>query len=169
MLNPNTEMQLFDFPKRPARYEGVPSFVDSMTEELDRKLKDNDNKVICKWSPGKRIRLVYGAKNGQLIDSFLTDGEFFDWKKRHNIDVDNNANPKTPDTEGLMNHAKKSFENFLNGEEPGKDFETTKDAIDTNDNGKIEKSEMENFTDSLNDYMGKNKKGRDDIPVTTRR
>ena len=31
------------------------------------------------------------------------------------------------------------------------------------------KSEMENFTDSLNDYMTKNKKGRDDIPVTTRR
>ena len=31
------------------------------------------------------------------------------------------------------------------------------------------KSEMENFTDSLNDYMSKNKKGRDDIPVTTRR
>lgn len=43
------------------------------------------------------------------------------------------------------------------------------DEIDTNDNGKIEKSEMENFTDSLNDYMSKNKKGRDDIPVTTRR
>ena len=43
------------------------------------------------------------------------------------------------------------------------------DDVDTNNNGKIEKSEMENFTDSLNDYMGKNKKGRDDIPVTTRR
>ena len=43
------------------------------------------------------------------------------------------------------------------------------DDIDANNNGKIEKSEMENFTDSLNDYMTKNKKGRDDIPVTTRR
>jgi hypothetical protein len=43
------------------------------------------------------------------------------------------------------------------------------EILDTNDNGKIEKSEMENFTDSLNDYMNKNKKGRDDIPVTTRR
>ena len=43
------------------------------------------------------------------------------------------------------------------------------DDIDANNNGKIEKSEMENFTDSLNDYMDKNKKGRDDIPVTTRR
>ena len=44
-----------------------------------------------------------------------------------------------------------------------------KDEIDTNDNGKIEKSEMDCFTDSLNDYMNKNPKGRDDIPVTTRR
>lgn len=43
------------------------------------------------------------------------------------------------------------------------------DKVDTNDNGKIEKSEMDSFTDSLNDYMTKNKKGRDDIPVTTRR
>jgi hypothetical protein len=49
------------------------------------------------------------------------------------------------------------------------DEEDVEDSIDTNDNGKIEKSEMENFTDSLNDYMSKNKKGRDDIPVTTRR
>jgi hypothetical protein len=32
-----------------------------------------------------------------------------------------------------------------------------------------QKSEMENFTNSLNDYMSKNPKGRDDIPVTTRR
>lgn len=31
------------------------------------------------------------------------------------------------------------------------------------------KSEMDSFTDSLNDYMDKNPKGRDDIPVTTRR
>ena len=44
-----------------------------------------------------------------------------------------------------------------------------KDEIDTNDNGKIEKSEMDCFTDSLNDYMTKNPKGRDDIPVATRR
>ena len=48
-------------------------------------------------------------------------------------------------------------------------LKTTDELIDTNNNGKIEKSEMENFTDSLNDYMNKNKKGRDDIPVTTRR
>lgn len=48
-------------------------------------------------------------------------------------------------------------------------LKTTDELIDTNNNGKIEKSEMENFTDSLNDYMNKNPKGRDDIPVTTRR
>ena len=50
-----------------------------------------------------------------------------------------------------------------------KDAEEIKKLMDTNANGKIEKSEMENFTDSLNDYMDNIKKGRDDIPVTTRR
>lgn len=40
---------------------------------------------------------------------------------------------------------------------------------DTNDNGKIEKDEMADFQKSLDDYASKNKKGRDDIPVTTRR
>ena len=47
--------------------------------------------------------------------------------------------------------------------------EQLKDAIDTNDNGKIEKDEMADFQKSLDDYASKNKKGRDDIPVTTRR
>ena len=41
--------------------------------------------------------------------------------------------------------------------------------IDTDDNGKIEKDEMADFQKSLEDYASKNKKGRDDIPVTTRR
>ncbi len=41
--------------------------------------------------------------------------------------------------------------------------------IDTNDNGKIEVDEMADFQKSLDDYAAKNKKGRDDIPVTTRR
>lgn len=41
--------------------------------------------------------------------------------------------------------------------------------IDTNDNGKVEVDEMADFQKSLDDYASKNKKGRDDIPVTTRR
>ena len=49
------------------------------------------------------------------------------------------------------------------------DKEDVKDAIDTNDNGKIEVDEMADFQKSLDDYASKNKKGRDDIPVTTRR
>lgn len=44
-----------------------------------------------------------------------------------------------------------------------------KKEIDTNDNGKIEEDEMADFQKSLDDYAAKNKKGRDDIPVTTRR
>lgn len=44
-----------------------------------------------------------------------------------------------------------------------------KKDIDTNGNGKIEEDEMADFQKSLDDYASKNKKGRDDIPVTTRR
>lgn len=40
-----------------------------------------------------------------------------------------------------------------------------KDAIDTNDNGKIEVDEMADFQKSLDEYMAKNKKGREDIPA----
>lgn len=47
--------------------------------------------------------------------------------------------------------------------------EKVKDEIDTNNNGEIEVDEMANFQKSLDDYASKNKKGRDDIPVTTRR
>lgn len=47
--------------------------------------------------------------------------------------------------------------------------EELKDEIDTNDNGEIEVDEMADFQKSLDDYASKNKKGRDDIPVTTRR
>ena len=47
--------------------------------------------------------------------------------------------------------------------------EKVKDEIDTNDNGEIEVDEMADFQKSLDDYAAKNKKGRDDIPVTTRR
>ena len=47
--------------------------------------------------------------------------------------------------------------------------EDVKDEIDTNDNGEIEVDEMADFQKSLDDYASKNKKGRDDIPVTTRR
>jgi hypothetical protein len=47
--------------------------------------------------------------------------------------------------------------------------EVVKEEIDTNDNGKIEVDEMADFQKSLDDYSAKNKKGRDDIPVTTRR
>lgn len=44
-----------------------------------------------------------------------------------------------------------------------------KNQADTNDNGKVEVDEMADFQKSLDDYATKNKKGRDDIPVTTRR
>lgn len=53
------------------------------------------------------------------------------------------------------------------GEE--KKYQEELSKLDTNDNGKIEVDEMADFQKSLDDYASKNKKGRDDIPVTTRR
>ena len=47
--------------------------------------------------------------------------------------------------------------------------EWDKEDIDTNDNGEIEVDEMADFQKSLDDYAAKNKRGRDDIPVATRR
>ena len=42
-------------------------------------------------------------------------------------------------------------------------------AIDEKDSGKSEEDDLDLYMKDLNDYMDKNKKGRDDIPVTTRR
>ena len=47
--------------------------------------------------------------------------------------------------------------------------EKNEDETDTDDNGEIEVDEMADFQKSLDDYAAKNKKGRDDIPVATRR
>ncbi len=42
-------------------------------------------------------------------------------------------------------------------------------AIDEKDSGKSEEDDLDLYMKDLDDYMTKNKKGRDDIPVTTRR
>ena len=42
-------------------------------------------------------------------------------------------------------------------------------AIDEKDSGKSEEDDLDEYIKDLDDYMSKNKKGRDDIPVTTRR
>ena len=42
-------------------------------------------------------------------------------------------------------------------------------AIDEKDSGKSEEDDLDLYMKDLDDYMSKNKKGRDDIPVTTRR
>lgn len=42
-------------------------------------------------------------------------------------------------------------------------------AIDEKDSGKSEEDDLDLYMKDLDDYMSKNKKGRDDIPVATRR
>ena len=54
-------------------------------------------------------------------------------------------------------------------EEDVKVEEVDTSAIDEKDSGKSEEDDLDLYMKDLDDYMSKNKKGRDDIPVTTRR
>lgn len=76
--------------------------------------------------------------------------------------------PDARDKDGWINYEH-------SGPELGKEYlrkhpeiwERTRDWLDTNK--EVEAREEEKFQKWLDDYMAKNKKGRDDIPVTTRR
>ena len=67
------------------------------------------------------------------------------------------------------------YQSISNGNDPKLEYDFDDDKLDhevVNDfaiDGKIEVDEMADFQKSLDDYAAKNKKGRDDIPVTTRR
>lgn len=60
-----------------------------------------------------------------------------------------------------------SEEETSEGEPKVEDVDTS--AIDEKDSGKSEEDDLDFYMKDLDDYMTKNPKGRDDIPVTTRR
>lgn len=74
-----------------------------------------------------------------------------------------------PDTTITVEDEERFGKDALSGLTGPRESEQLKEEIDTNGNGKIEVDEMADFQKSLDDYASKNKKGRDDIPVTTRR
>ena len=97
-------------------------------------------------------------EKARSIDDLMNDKDYKDWYEFVGDDEDvkpNNASWKSEYGEGEGN--------------PYADIDELIDKWDTNDNGKIEEDEMTAFQKSLDDYADKNKKGRDDIPVTTRR
>ena len=130
---------------------------------------------------------VYRAEPKEVYDYILrnTNGSKTDWEIAKKLYKENK--PLT----------KEEFEKMKDGEEeldyevvndksidaikdnftpPGaKDDEDVKveevdtSAIDEKDSGKSEEEDLDLYMKDLDDYMSKNKKGRDDIPVTTRR
>lgn len=105
----------------------------------------------------------YKAYKKMSIDDFLKSKDFQPFYEYVGEDEEvepNNYTSKTLWGEGEQNPYA-DIDKLLD--------EWDKEGIDTNDNGKIEEDEMADFQKSLDDYASKNKKGRDDIPVTTRR
>ena len=110
------------------------------------------------------IDQTYEGKNKEIMKDLEKDGwamtpfvDRADYFKEQGYDVEN---------KGGVYMIKPKPENSMSVKSQKEEI---KDEIDTDDNGKIEKDEMADFQKSLDDYAAKNKKGRDDIPVTTRR
>lgn len=95
----------------------------------------------------------------KAYNSFLGDGE-----------KEEDARQKAEDflDEKVYTAEEMYGKDFLN--EVGKAEEDKKEKPEPADDGGVEVDELSAYTKDLEDYMGKNKKGRDDIPtVTTRR
>lgn len=126
-----------------------------LTKEEFEKMKDSEEKLDYEVVNDKSIDAIKdnftppGAKIG-------VDNEYIEYSEK----------PKAL----TKDHIEKYGEEMLKklGASDEQIAEAKKD-IDTNDNGEIEVDEMADFQKSLDDYAAKNKKGRDDIPVTTRR
>jgi len=106
----------------------------------------------------KKMPIEELVKHRDLADSMRFEGEDEpEWAKDEEV-----LNPTYPSLFGTgEKNPYANMESILD--------EWDKEDIDTNDNGEIEVDEMADFQKSLDDYASKNKKGRDDIPVTTRR
>ena len=114
----------------------------------------------------KLISQLKGSKEEQL--DFLSNErkKRTDELRKEDPKIDIQNHPEL-DAYGIL------YQTIANDHDPKVEYvfdeEDVEDDIDTNDNGKIETDELDSFTKDLEDYKDKNPKGRDDIPVTTRR
>jgi hypothetical protein len=154
------EKEFFDFVKSKTGVDITPEhretqgFLEKMFDEYaDKKFKERPK------------RDIFTDKAKKYLD-------FEDTDKSLDAIKDNFTPPGAKD-EVDMTIYKEDEDRFgkdaLSGLTGPRESEQLKEEIDTNDNGKIEVDEMADFQKSLDDYAAKNKKGRDDIPVTTRR
>ena len=109
----------------------------------------------------------YKAYKKMSIDDFLKSKDFQPFYEY--VEEDEDVKPNNYTSKALWGEGNQNPYSDIDKLLDEWDKEDVKDTIDTNDNGKIEVDEMADFQKSLDDYAAKNKKGRDDIPVTTRR
>lgn len=109
----------------------------------------------------------YKAYKKMSIDDFLKSKDFQPFYEY--VEEDEDVEPNNYTSKALWGDGEQNPYTDLDKLLDEWDKEDVKDEIDTNDNGEIEVDEMADFQKSLDDYAAKNKKGRDDIPVTTRR
>lgn len=140
----------------------------------DEMLNGNTNEIYNRWITSKQD----GVTPAQSKAADVMNWE--DTKNRnHNNKIENmewtQSLLNTPPTKELWDNPK--YSNYVTSHAKELADMKNKDALDrknalqniqntVKDTGK---SEMDSFTDSLNDYMDKNKKGREDIPATYKR
>ena len=164
-----------------------PFYVSQLPEGVQNKLKDMQKKKLLDEGYSEKEAEYYADEflNEKIYtaeefygNNFWERPEFKEESKSLDAIKDNFTPPaykghleeeNPPDTTITVEDEERFGKDALSGLTGPRESEQLKDAVDTNDNGKIEVDEMADFQKSLDDYAAKNKKGRDDIPVTTRR
>ena len=113
------------------------------------------------------LKESYKAYKKMSIDDFLKSKDFQPFYEY--VEEDEDVKPNNYTSKSLYGESDQNPFVDLDKLLDEWDKEDVKEEIDTNDNGEIEVDELADFQKSLDDYASKNKKGRDDIPVTTRR
>ncbi len=113
------------------------------------------------------LREDYKAYKKMSIDDFLKSKDFQPFYEY--VGEEEEVEPNNYTSKSLWGDGEQNPYTDLDKLLDEWDKEDVKDEIDTNDNGEIEVDEMADFQKSLDDYVTKNKKGREDIPTTYKR
>lgn len=116
----------------------------------------------------------YKAYKKMSIDDFLKSKDFQPFYEY--VEEDEDVKPNNYTSKSLWGEGEDNpyvdLDKLLDEwdkEETGIEPNDKKEKPEPADDGGVEVDELSAYTKDLEDYMGKNKKGRDDIPVTTRR
>ena len=129
-----------------------PFYVSQLPEGVQNKLKDMQKRKLLEEGYSEKDAEYYADEF--LNEKIYTAEEFYGnnfWER-----PEFKEEPKSPGAKSQK-------------DEDEKVEEVDTSTIDEKDSGKSEEDDLDLYMKDLNDYMDKNKKGRDDIPVTTRR